>query len=360
MNFLGRFGWAIIIAVAILWAPFMNELAKRSFGPPPVVDGPVAADPQLLDRLDAMSRDAQRLSIDLDDALRRLRKIEQELERRGDPGPNAAPGPSFGSAPAAGFEAAPSVAAGSAFDPGAASQAASGSGSGSGSSSGSGSGGDAVAARPAMPDASVRYVSLVQPPERRTVNDTLDPSGHAWLEEFFGPPRVGRDYSQECQEPDNKRLLSNLKLESVGPFRVRMLRPALDSLKRIFAKVQEEEPELYAILGSAGSLCGRLVRGSADTVSGHAYGAALDVTIAGSLDEMGDAKTQLGLVLLHEYFREEGWFWGVAFRREDSMHFEVSRQTLQAWKAQGAFDLTHSIPKGGRASSKAAAPEVVQ
>ena len=141
-----------------------------------------------------------------------------------------------------------------------------------------------------------------------------------------------------------------------------MLRPALESLQRIFAKVKEEEPELYEIIGSAGSLCGRLVRGSADTVSGHAYGAALDITIAGSLDRMGDAKTQLGLVLLHEYFREEGWFWGVAFRREDSMHFEVSRQTLVAWKSQGAFDLTHDIPRANRIASKgeAAAPEVVQ
>ncbi len=310
MGFLGRFGWAIIIALAIIWLPFMNEIAKRSFdAPEPTVAA--APDQGLLDRIEELKRQIDGVSLDLDDALRRLDRAERELERRGD----AAPAPE-----------------------------------------------DDLSARRDIPEAAVRYVSLVQPPERRTVNDTLDPSGHAWLEQFFGSPRVSRDYTDDCQEPDNPRLKSNLALEDVGPFRVRMLRPALESLRRIFAKVKEEEPELYEILGSAGSLCGRLVRGSADTVSGHAYGAALDVTIAGSLDRMGDAKTQLGLVLLHEYFREEGWFWGVAFRREDSMHFEVSRQTLVAWKSQGAFDLTHDIPRANRIAAKgeAPAPEVVQ
>ncbi|MFT6774693.1 MAG: hypothetical protein ACJA1L_002408 [Paracoccaceae bacterium] len=337
MGFMGRFGWAIIIAVAILWLPFMNELAKRSFGAPdPAMGGISAPDPALMDRIDGLARDVERMSLDLDDTLRRLDRAEQELERRGDAGIDG----TGAGAPGAGVSAMGD--------------------SGAGVAGGEASVGDGHDHTRDMPSAAVRYVSLVQPPERRTVNDTLDPSGHAWLEKFFGSPRVGRDYSNDCQEPDNARLLSNLKLEDVGPFRVRMLRPALDSLRRIFAKVQEEEPELFAILGSAGSLCGRLVRGSADTVSGHAYGAALDVTIAGSLDQMGDAKTQLGLVLLHEYFREEGWYWGVAFRREDSMHFEVSRQTLEAWKSQGAFDLTHDIPRGARTASKAAAPEVVQ
>jgi hypothetical protein len=312
MGFLGRFGWAIIIAVAIMWLPFMNEIAKRSFSAPePATLEAASPDARLLDPIEALQRDLERMSLDLNDTLRRMEKMERELERRGD--------------------------------------------------AGGGGGEDDFIVQRDMPEAAIRYVSLVQPPERRTVNDTLDPSGHAWLEKFFGSPRVSRDYTDDCQEPDNMRLKSNLALESVGPFRVRMLRPALESLQRIFAKVQEEEPDLYEIIGSAGSLCGRLVRGSADTVSGHAYGAALDVTIAGSLDQMGDAKTQLGLVLLHEYFREEGWFWGVAFRREDSMHFEVSRQTLEAWKSQGAFDLTHDIPRANRiVSTGAVAPEVVQ
>ncbi|MGG7564835.1 M15 family metallopeptidase [Rhodovulum sp. DZ06] len=294
MGFLGRYGWALIIAVAIMWTPFMYEIARRSMGPEPAPAAAPAplADPAAEDQMLRLQRQIDDLSIGIDGLLDRVDELERELERRGD-------------APAE----TPAVAE--------------------------------------IPAAAVRYVALVRPPERRTVNDTLDPSGHAWLEAFFGSPRVGRDYTQDCRPPDNPRLSANLELRDVGPFRVRMLKPALDSLERIFARLKEEEPDLYALLGSAGSLCGRLVRGSADRISGHAYGAALDVTIAGSLDDMGDAKTQLGLVLLHEYFREEGWYWGVAFRREDSMHFEVSRQTLEAWKAQGAFDTRHAVPRGG-------------
>lgn len=306
MGFLRRYGWALIIAVAIMWAPFMYEIARRSLGPAPA---PVPAAQTGFDQPDRdaeilrLQREVDDLSIGIETLLERVERLEGELERRGDVAPGAEPD----------------------LD---------------------------------IPDAAVRYVALVRPPERRSVNDTLDPSGHAWLEDFFGSPRINGDYTQDCQEPDNPRLRANLELRDVGPFRVRMLKPALDSLERIFARIRDEEPELHELLGSAGSLCGRLVRGSADRVSGHAYGAALDVTIAGSLDRMGDAKTQLGLVLLHEYFREEGWFWGVAFRREDSMHFEVSRQTLEAWKAQGAFDTDH--PRPSARVAKAAQPEIVQ
>ena len=318
MGFLRRYGWALIIAVAIMWTPFMYEIARRSLGPEPA-PGAAAVAPPAAPASDAellrLQREMDDLSIGLDTLLDRVERLEEELERRGDAGPRNTPASANAPAPA-------SSAAGD------------------------------------IPAAAVRYVALVRPPERRTVNDTLDPSGHAWLADFFGPPRVAGDYTQDCKEPDNPRLRANLELRDVGPFRVRMLKPALDSLERIFARIREEEPELHDILGSAGSLCGRLVRGSADRVSGHAYGAALDITIAGSLDRMGDAKTQLGLVLLHEYFREEGWFWGVAFRREDSMHFEVSRQTLEAWKAQGAFDTAHARPAAR--VRKAEQPEIVQ
>lgn len=322
MGFLGRYGWAIIIALAILWAPFMYRIALVAIpdaggpeAPGPDASGPASpADPLAptaagpsadQEELLRLQREVDGLSTDLDRAFDRIEALERDPDRRGDAGP--------------------------------------------------------AAAEPEIPGAAIRYVSLVRPPERRTVNDTLDPSGHAWLAAFFGSPRTGRDYTQDCRPPDNPRLLANLELRDVGPFRVQMLKPALDSLTRIFARVKAEEPELYEILGSAGSLCGRLVRGSADRVSGHAYGAAVDITIAGSLDRMGDAETQLGLVLLHDYFREEGWYWGVAFKREDSMHFEVSRQTLEAWKAQGAFDTSHPIPEGDRTvATGQAQPEVLQ
>ncbi|WP_330848789.1 M15 family metallopeptidase [Mangrovicoccus ximenensis] len=69
--------------------------------------------------------------------------------------------------------------------------------------------------------------------------------------------------------------------------------------------------------------------------STHAFGLALDVNIAGQLDNFADGRTQLGLILIADYFHEEGWVWGAGFRREDSMHFEVSRQQLEEWRAEG-------------------------
>ena len=50
---------------------------------------------------------------------------------------------------------------------------------------------------------------------------------------------------------------------------------------------------------------------------------------------LGDGKTQLGLNILADFFNEEGWAWGAAWGREDSMHFEVSKQMLQQWRKDG-------------------------
>lgn len=155
----------------------------------------------------------------------------------------------------------------------------------------------------------------------------------AELVETFGMPAPELD--QQCAEPTSPKLLSVLETRDVGPFRARMIRPALDSLERILDKVEAEHPRLYGLLKTYGGFCVRLVRGSEDSISRHAFGVALDVSIGGTLDEMGDGRTQFGLIILHDYFAEEGWFWGAAFSREDSMHFEISREVFAQWRAEG-------------------------
>ena len=52
-------------------------------------------------------------------------------------------------------------------------------------------------------------------------------------------------------------------------------------------------------------------------------------------DTLGDDRTQLGLILLSEFFQREGWYWGAGFGREDSMHFEVSREKVEQWRRLG-------------------------
>lgn len=155
----------------------------------------------------------------------------------------------------------------------------------------------------------------------------------AELVQTFGMPAPELD--QQCAEPTSPKLLAVLETRDVGPFRARMIRPALDSLERIMRQVEAEHPRLYGLLRTYGGFCVRLVRGSEDSISRHAFGVAVDVSIGGTLDEMGDGHTQFGLIILHDYFAQEGWFWGAAFSREDSMHFEISAEKFREWKEEG-------------------------
>jgi hypothetical protein len=116
-----------------------------------------------------------------------------------------------------------------------------------------------------------------------------------------------------------------------------MLQPALDSLKRVFENVLRTDPDLYARINTAGSLCVRQIRGSTGRTSSHSFGLSVDLNIDGHLDTLGDGKTQLGLTILADFFIAEGWFWGAAFSREDSMHFEVSREKFDEWRNQGTI-----------------------
>jgi D-alanyl-D-alanine carboxypeptidase len=153
------------------------------------------------------------------------------------------------------------------------------------------------------------------------------------LRELLGEPR--QTYSDQCQPVTNPKLLGLLETRQIGNFRVTMIRPALDSLEKIMERLRTEEPEIYASLGTAGALCARHVRGAPNTVSSHAWGAAVDLTMTGQLDRMGDASTQFGLVVLAEFFNDAGWYWGAGYGREDSMHFEVGEALLRQWAAEG-------------------------
>ncbi|MBP1852501.1 M15 family metallopeptidase [Rhizobium halophytocola] len=200
----------------------------------------------------------------------------------------------------------------------------------------------AGAAREALPDEAAApesdslkgsFAQVVLIADRRSANEGLTVSTPSFLRELIGLPRD--DLSDDCQSATNPKLQALLKTENVGPIDARMLSPALISLRQIFANVQVFEPELYARIKSAGSLCVRRIRGSDSSASAHAYGLAVDINIDGVLDTLGDNKTQLGLILLADFFKKEGWIWGAGFSREDSMHFEVSREKLEQWRRLG-------------------------
>ena len=134
----------------------------------------------------------------------------------------------------------------------------------------------------------------------------------------------------------NPRLIAALDTRQVGSFRVTMLRPALDSFQAVMERLQTEEPEIYAALGTAGALCARHVRGAPNTVVvarlGRGGGPDADRR---PRPRWATASTQFGLVVLAEFFNDAGWYWGAGYGREDSMHFEVGEALLRQWVADG-------------------------
>ncbi len=190
------------------------------------------------------------------------------------------------------------------------------------------------AKRPSGPNAIIdAYAQVVQIADRRNVNNGITVAGPDFLERFLGRPR--EDLSDKCQPMTNPDLREFLVEATVGPIKVRMLKPAVESLRRVFENVRQTDRDLYDRINTAGSLCIRQIRGTNGRTSTHSFGLAVDLNIDGHLDTLGDGRTQLGLTILADFFNEEGWVWGAGFSREDSMHFEVSQKQLEEWRRQG-------------------------
>lgn len=170
---------------------------------------------------------------------------------------------------------------------------------------------------------------------RVSLNGTLRGARNTTMLKVLGNPRG--DFSQRCQPVTNERLRSLVVTEDVGPFRATGLRPAVRTLRAIFADVKTAEPDIYGRLGTAGMLCVRFVRGSTSAISNHSWGTAIDLTIDGILDSRGDGRAQRGLLRIFRHFNDHGFFWGVAFPTEDAMHFEASDDLIREWQAKGEF-----------------------
>lgn len=141
--------------------------------------------------------------------------------------------------------------------------------------------------------------------------------------------------NQDCQAPDNQRLLDLIETRSVGPFSAALIRPALASLERVLAEVQKRQPDLFSEVGTTGGLCVRQVRGGTGRFSNHSWGISVDLTVGGRLPAFGKETVPEGMAELAKYFAREGWVWGGHFARPDGMHFEVSAQKLAEWNAAG-------------------------
>lgn len=161
---------------------------------------------------------------------------------------------------------------------------------------------------------------------------------------LLGNPRSS--YAVDCQPVTNPTLKGMIVLEDVGPFRVTGLKPAVDDLRAIFSSVKANNPNLYAVLGTAGMLCCRLVRGTqTGAISNHSWGTAIDMKINDELDRRGDGKVLQGLVELAPFFNKQGWFWGADFGTEDGMHFEVGDERIREFHKAGIFGQNVTAPE---------------
>jgi D-alanyl-D-alanine carboxypeptidase len=177
------------------------------------------------------------------------------------------------------------------------------------------------------------YTQVVNLAGRRTNNEGITVPSPSFQIEKFGMPR--ESLSDDCEPMTNPKLKALLVTEDVGPIRVSMLKPAVDSMRSVFEKIKATDADLYNRINTAGALCVRRIRGSQNSVSSHSFGLAVDLNIDGALDTLGDGRTQLGLTIIADFFQAEGWFWGASFSREDSMHFEVSREMITKWREEG-------------------------
>jgi hypothetical protein len=71
------------------------------------------------------------------------------------------------------------------------------------------------------------------------------------------------------------------------------------------------------------------------SISHHSLGLAVELSIAGTRDTMGDGETQFVLIILSDYLHEKRWIWGAAFWWEDSQHFQVSADLVGRWIKEG-------------------------
>jgi hypothetical protein len=168
---------------------------------------------------------------------------------------------------------------------------------------------------------------------REDINGSLLPLSNNLMLQVLGNPRG--NYSQQCQPVTNSKIRKLIVTEDVGPFRVTGLSPAVEALADIFRDIRAQHGDIYDALGSAGMLCCRFVRNSTSSISNHSWGCAIDLTLEGKLDFRGDKRVQKGLKAIHPIFNAHKFYWGAAFRTEDAMHFEASRQLLMEWQKAG-------------------------
>lgn len=182
----------------------------------------------------------------------------------------------------------------------------------------------------------IDYLKAVPCPPRSAMNTGLTPAKHATMLRLLGRPGL---LSQDCSGVTNNALRARMVTERItDKFRVTGFAPAVNSLKMLMDDLKDDDPKLWAIVGTAGMLCCRAVRGSNKYYSNHSWGTAIDLTIGGILAPLNAKTIPLGLKLIYPHFHRYGWFWAAGYNgRTDPMHEEVAQETLLRWEKEGVI-----------------------
>jgi len=101
-----------------------------------------------------------------------------------------------------------------------------------------------------------RFGQLVDLDTITPINVGLTSASEETMISLLGRPRDVN--STECNNAKASDTVKRLSvLQSVGPFRVTGIKPAVDSLREVFAEAKQQEAKLWDALGSEGMLCVR-------------------------------------------------------------------------------------------------------
>jgi D-alanyl-D-alanine carboxypeptidase len=164
-------------------------------------------------------------------------------------------------------------------------------------------------------------------PPKDSMNTGLSPAKESTMLTKLGKP--GK-LTKNCSDPFQqfkKRLKFGV---NVGPFKVSGLDFGVESLRQIFAEVQQQLPDVFAAVKSDGMLCVRHRRKSPVLFSNHSFGTAIDIFFGTEAVPQGVHLAHRGNALLFPFFNRHGWFWGAEFSGDfvDSMHFELAEETI--------------------------------
>lgn len=164
-------------------------------------------------------------------------------------------------------------------------------------------------------------------PGKGDINTGLSPCHQSTMLELLGRPRA--IVTANCAPVTAPKLKKRMVTCQLGPVTVTGLDVAIESLRKVWARISEADPEVYNAIGTEGMLCCRYVRGSTTMLSNHSWGTAIDLTVAGELCQRGAKTMQAGLLRIYPHFHAEGWYWGAGFPTPDAMHLEMADETLR-------------------------------